>query len=444
VKPVRLLIALVILAGLGGAVWYSEKHPASPETKTDEKTVKILTIPADQIKRLQFSRAAGVGDEFTLERGDDGKWKITAPKPYKADETPVGTMVSNLSSLSTTQVLSENNTDWATYGLDKPKLIVTVTQKDGKQNKVSFGFDAPASSVVYARLDDQPRLFTVPSFIKASLDNRLTDVRDRHLVPFDDTKVARMELTAKGQQPIEFSKAGQNWQIIKPRPMRADSNAVDEIMRAAHNAIFDSVLDESANPPAKYSFSSPVATLRVTDAAGAYTLTIAKEPEKASDKDKSSSTTQNYYAKSSALPGVFRISSTLPDALNKSLDTLRNKKLFDFGFSDPQKLEMRDGDTSMVIEKKGDKWVRSDAGSKELPSDKVQALVDDLRNLTAKEFTSDDAAAQSKYGLDKPKVEARVTSGDGKTTERVVMSSANSKAGRNVVRQLEVLRSPGK
>jgi hypothetical protein len=415
VKPLRLLIAVVILGGLGGAVWYSERHPPSPETKTNTASQKILTVPQDQVKRLQFTRPGGSGDEFTLEKGDDGKWKVTEPKVYKADETTLNTMLSNLTSLTADQVLSENNTDWATYGLDPPKLVVTMTLKDGKQNKVSFGLDAPASSVVYARLNQDGKLFTVPSYVKASLDERLVDVRDRHLMPFDDSKVARVVLTANGQT-LEFSKAGSDWQILKPRLMRADTFSVDDMVRSAHNLIFDSVIDESGKPPAKYSFSSPYEVLEVTDASGTYALTVGREKQK-------DSTTYTYYAKTTAMPGVFQISSTVPDALNKNLDSLRNRKLFDFGFNDPAKVEVRDGSSQMVIEKKNGKWLRTDAGNKELPADKVQTLIDHLRNLSATSFPSDDASAQSRYGLNKPTLEAKVTSDDGKRVEHVLMAA---------------------
>jgi len=123
------------------------------------------------------------------------------------------------------------------------------------------------------------------------------------------------------------------------------------------------------------------------------------------------------------MPGVYKIASSVTDALNKKLEDLRNKKLFDFGWSDPQKLEVRDGEVRLTIEKKGDKWLRADAGNKELPSDKVQSLIDNLRNLSSKAFTADEAPAQAKYGLGKPVADAKVTSDDGKRVERVLIAA---------------------
>ena len=405
-KPIRLLIALVILLGLSGAVWYSERHP--PQPKSESKTEKILTLEQDQIRKIHVTRTAG--ESVTLEKSDDGKWRITAPKSYKADESTASSMVSSLASLNADQVIEEKNTDWATYGLEPGKLHAEITLKDGKQHKLTLGEEAPTSSGVYARLEGSPRLFTIASYVKSSLDKSVQDLRDKRVLPFESEKVSRVTVVTK-DRTLEFGKAGSAWQIVKPSPMRADNYAVDDMVRAVRDANFESILDESEKPPPKYSFASPHAAFEAVDPGGVHKLTIGK------DKD------SNYYASTTAMPGVFKIASSVADALNKKLEDLRNKKLFDFGWNDPQKLEVRDGEVRLTIEKKGDKWLRADAGNRELPSDKVQTLIDNLRNLSSKTFTADEAPAQAKYGLSKPVADAKVTSDDGKRVERVLIAS---------------------
>lgn len=412
-RPLRLLIAAFILLGLAGALWYSEKHPPKPK-EPETKTEKVIAVEQDKIQRVQVAHPAG-GDTITLQKGDDGKWRITEPKQYKADESSVNSMVSNLASLNADQVVAEKNTDWTSYGLEPGKLKIDVSLKDGKQYKLTLGDDAPTSSGIYARLDGDQRLFTIASYVKSSLDKPVADLRDKRVLPFDSDKVSRVTVTTE-DHTLEFGKAGSTWQIVKPKPMRADNNAVDDLVRSVRDANFDSVLDESDKPPAKYSLSSPYATFEAVDPAGAHRLVIGKEGK---EKD------VTYYAKSSDMPGIFKISSSVADGLSKNLDALRNKKLFDFGWSDPQKLEVRDGDLRMTVEKKGDKWLRTDAGNKELASDRVQSLIDNLRNMSAKAFAADEVPAQAKYGLSKPVAEAKVTSDDGKRVEKVLIAAAS-------------------
>ena len=51
--------------------------------------------------------------------------------------------------------------------------------------------------------------------------------------------------------------------------------------------------------------------------------------------------TRTTYAKSSAVEGVYKVAADVGDALDKGLDDFRNKKVFDFGFSDPSKVDVK-------------------------------------------------------------------------------------------------------
>ena len=83
----------------------------------------------------------------------------------------------------------------------------------------------------------------------------------------------------------------------------------------------------------------------MTDAAGTQQLEVRK------DKDKT------YYAKSSVVEGVHKLTEEIGDGLDKSLDDFRNKKMFDFGLSDPSKIEIRTARSRWSSRKSGDKWM---------------------------------------------------------------------------------------
>jgi hypothetical protein len=203
-----------------------------------------------------------------------------------------------------------------------------------------------------------------------------------------------VELQAKGQT-LEFGKNGQNeWQIVKPRPLRADSSAVTSLVDKLRDAKLDtSELPEDAAK--KFAAAAKVGTAVVTDSSGAQTLEIRK------DKD------NNYYAKSTYTAGVWKTSADTGGALDKGLDDFRNKKLFDFGFSDPSKVELKTG----VYTKTGDKWM---SGAKTMDNASVQTLIDKLRDLGATKFPE-------KGGGDAV-FEATVTSNDGKRVEKVAIT----------------------
>ena len=127
------------------------------------------------------------------------------------------------------------------------------------------------------------------------------------------------------------------------------------------------------------------------------------------DKDK------NYYAKSSVVDGVYKISSDLGDALDKSVDDFRSKKLFEFGFSEPTKIQLQNA----TYQKSGEKWM---SGGKEMDAITIQGLIDKLRDLSATKFADQGGGSEV--------FEASVTAPDSKNnprTEKVIITKNNDK-----------------
>jgi hypothetical protein len=153
------------------------------------------------------------------------------------------------------------------------------------------------------------------------------------------------------------------------------------------------ISDEDAKKAAAaYGPGTKVATASVTDASGTETLEVRK------DKDK------NYYAKSSAVDGIYKVTADLGDGLDKKVDDFRNKKLFDFGWTDPNKIDIG----KAAFEKSGDKWM---SGAKQMDAPSVQSVVDKLRDLTAGKFLDSGAGT--------PVLDITVSSNNGKRVEKV-------------------------
>jgi hypothetical protein len=386
-KPKGLLIAVVLLAGLSGLVWWSNKKQADVKPAADT-TVKILTIPDDQFQDIRIKTVADTVIE--LNRANN-KWAMTQPKPLAADQDAVASIVSALGSLNADKTVDQKATDLHPYGLDIPTLDVTIAKKDGKTAELLIGDATLDNAGYYAKLAGDARVFTVASATKTTLDATPDTLRDKRLLTFDPDKLTRVELQVKGQS-IEFGKNGQNeWQIVKPRPLRADSSAVQSLVDKLHDAKFDNT-ESAEDAVKKFAGAAKVSTVVVTDSAGTQTLEIRQ------DKDKA------YFAKSTVVEGAWKTTPDLGDALAKGLDDYRNKKLFDFGFNDPNKLELK----GATYTKSGDKWM---SGAKTMDNATVQALIDKLRDLSATKFAEKGGGAAA--------FEVAVTSNDGKRVEKV-------------------------
>jgi hypothetical protein len=404
-----LLVAVVLLAGLGVGLYFSNKEKAAEAAKPPaDAPPKILALTEGDIIKVALKKKGA--DETVLQKSD-GKWQIIAPKPYPADQDAVSQLVASVANVSGDRIVDEKASNLSAYGLKNPALEVDITGKGGKVSKLEIGDDTPTNSGSYAMVAGDPRVFTVASYVKTGVDKSANDLRDKRLLTFDQDKLSRVELMAK-KQDIEFGRDKDQWQIVKPKPLRADGLQVDEMLRKLKDAKMDLTLSDDDTKKAAAAFASgmQIATVKLTDPSGTQQIDVRKVKD-------------DYYAKSSGVPGVFKVTAEVGTGVDKSLDDFRNKKLFDFGFNDPTKIQMHANGKAYDFQKGGDDWY---SNAKKMDSTSVQSFLDKLRDLSASKFIDTGT-------LGTPTMDITVVSNNGKLNEKLLIA----KQGAEYVAQRE-------
>lgn len=398
-----LIFAAFVLLALVGALYWSEHRKPGAETvkASGDAAPTILKLDEGAIAKVELKKKDA--EPIVLTRESSGAWQITQPKRFGADQSVVSAALSTLSSLNSERLVEEKASDLKQFGLDRPAVEVDITEKDNKARRLLIGDETPAGSAVYAMLAGDPRVFTMASYHKTNIDKNLNDFRDKRLLTVSTDKISRLELIRKNQE-IEFGRSKDEWQILKPKPLRADSSEVGELARKLSDARMDlsgsdSDLKEAAST---FAHATPVATAKVTGQSGTQELQVRK------NKD-------TYYAKSSAVEGTYKVDADLAHALDKGLDDFRNKKLFDFGFTDPTKIEMHSGSKAYFLTRSGADWW---SNGKKMDAGSVQSLVSKLRDLDASKFVDSGFASSS--------IEITVTSDDGKRIEKVSIAKSGN------------------
>jgi hypothetical protein len=394
----KLLIAAVLLLALGGGWYYSNKMEAAKAAKPPaDVSPKVLLVSEADIAKVALKKKSA--EPTVLERNNANKWQITAPKAYLADQEAVNSLVTSIATVNSDRVIEEKAGDVSSYGIQAPSFEADITMKDGKTKKLLIGDDTPTNSGSYVMVEGDPRVFTVASFVKTGIDKSVNDLRDKRLLTFEQDKLSRVELIAK-KQDIEFGRDKDQWQIVKPKPLRADGLQVEELIRKVKDAKMDLAVSEEDAKKAATSFGSatPVATVKLTDPSGTQQIEVRKSKD-------------DYYAKTSVVEGVHKVTADLGTGLDKSLDDFRNKKLLDFGFTEPSKIEIHDNVKSYSFQKTGEDW---NANGKKMDSTSVQSLIDKLRDFAATKFI--DSGAFPAATMD-----VTVTSNDGKRVEKLLI-----------------------
>ncbi len=195
------------------------------------------------------------------------------------------------------------------YGLTTPNEQVKITRKDGKVQTLLVGDDTPTGSGAYAKVDNDPRVFTIASYVKTSLDKTSKDLRDKRLLTFNSDKLTRVDLTAKGSS-VEFGKNNQNeWQILKPRPLarrrpcRWTTGPQAQGRQDGHHRH-----GRGRQESRRRIFHRHACSCRRR-----YRRNGTQQIEVRKDKDK------NYYARSCVVEGIYKVASDVGDGLDKGL-----------------------------------------------------------------------------------------------------------------------------
>jgi len=308
-------------------------------------------------------------------------------------------MLSSLSSLNSDRLVEEKASNFNQYGLSEPTLQIGVTEKNSKTHQLLVGDDTPTNNGAYVRVEGDRRVFTLAAYNKTTLDKSVNDLRDKRLLTLESDKISRIELIANKQE-IEFGRNKDQWQILRPKPLRADSAQVDELLRKLTDAKMESGSEtDSKKTASAFTSGARVAIAKLTTDSGTQVLELRK------NKDE-------YYAKSSVVDGVYKASNDVGQGFYKKLDDFRNKKLFDFGFSDPDKIEIHDGSKAYFLTKGGQDWWSGDG--KKMDATSVESLIDKIRDLQATKFLES--------GFNTPSIDVTVSSNDRKRREKALIA----------------------
>lgn len=387
----KLLIAAAVLAALSGVLWWSSKHPDWGTDKKEQAETPVLVNVSDvALDSIDIQKKDG--PKISLER-KAGKWSITAPEAYPADQNAVSSIASSLSPANADSVIDDKPGDVAKYGLTNPSLTVNVHEKGGRSDQLTFGDEIPGgSSMVYLRVRGNPKVYAVASSLKTAFDKSLNDLRDKRLLTFEQGQLTQVDLNH-----IQFGKNSQSeWTIVQPQHYRADNFAVEELLRKLSEAKMDLAATPADAEKAQHGFASgtPVASIKLVDSSGTQTFEVHKSGD-------------DYFGKSSVVNGVYKLDADLGKQAQKPLEDFRNKKIFDFGFSDPTRVEIQ----GKTFTKSGSDWKLD---GKTMDSAGVQALIDQLRELAATSFATE--------GFTTTNATIGVVSNEGKRTEKVEFS----------------------
>jgi hypothetical protein len=405
-KFLNTLIALVLLAAAWGGITLYDKHKSKekPPVETSTQT-KIFSVDAQHIQSISFKPRDG--EAFTCRR-EGGKWEITDPHPLQVDQGNFSSILNSLTTATSDEVVDPHPASVKEFGLDPPSYTIDVTT-DAKPASFTLllGDDTPTSGGLYAQVSGDPKVFTLASYLKTSLEKKVFDLRDRRALTLEADQLQKIGVQYKDASwTLEKNPEGV-WDLVLPPAVRADRFTVDGLVSQLRGLTMQTIAEDDKKKNGDYGFGAPEVRLQLTGSDGTQTIVVGKKEKDA----------ERYFAQNSALDPVFTLNADFVTQFKKNDADLREKDLFSFSSFDVKRAEIDTPKGHWVFEKQANQWKETAPKAKNVNSDKMDTFLTHLRDLRAESFPKGGNIAD--FGLAKPAYRFSIQSGDKNTTETV-------------------------
>jgi hypothetical protein len=260
---------LVAATALGGVYLYATRHATTTRQGEERSTNLIKLYRPDQLTEIGYERE---GVRFTLRReatdaGEGHIWKIQqGPSTELADSFGVDRALGTFEFLFPQRVVNESEVDRRGFGLDTPRLRVTLKMGD-KQTTLTVGGPSPRpDNSVYVEVDGKVSVIKREGL--ATVDLPPDAFRTRTLVPYLSSDLKAMSFAAEGASYSLEKGVATTWKLASgpEAGTRVDRFLLDRLLSGFADLKAESFLDENAARQAQQ--GARTLTVRMTLADG--------------------------------------------------------------------------------------------------------------------------------------------------------------------------------
>jgi hypothetical protein len=365
----RLVLLALVVVALGAYILLVERH--APTTDQLKEREGKLFASFDQAKATKLTIENSHG-RFVLAKEKDA-WTLTAPLADDANQGAVTGLLYSLSALKADRTFKAGEVKPAEYGLDKPKLQLTVDAEGGKSYTLKLGNELPLGNEIAAVAGSGP-VVLVSKSIASDLDKDLSGWRSDRLAQVYSTDVASLTVAnASGQ--VALAHAGPLWTITSPSPDLADRDRAEAVINDVSGARIKEFVDNA--PDLKAMGLDPrrfgVTIIRRAPNAAPITLDFGNERDAKGTAEVACKRGDR----------VFWVEAKTVAHLAGPWQQWRSQKLVEFDSWAAEKFELAAGAAKATLERAGGVWK---SGAVEVDGDAVSRRLEDLSTLQVKAF----------------------------------------------------------
>jgi Domain of unknown function (DUF4340) len=244
-------IALVVLAvGTAAYAYVVDRERVSDADRQSRSADVFPSFRVDDVRRIELEHGS---EKLVLDRPPAGAsapqasassgsgWAMTSPRPDATDPAAIDVLLRELDLARRVRDVQAADA----RGLDAPRVRGTVAVGP-VEYRFALGSDAATpDGAAYMRVEGEGT-FVVGRALKVQLLRGADAYRDRTLVPYGASDVARVELRAPVGGVVVLERHGTAFRVGGTNGLRASRAAVDHLFEALADARAESFVDDGA------------------------------------------------------------------------------------------------------------------------------------------------------------------------------------------------------
>ncbi|MFN4261014.1 MAG: DUF4340 domain-containing protein [Gemmataceae bacterium] len=373
---------------------------------------RILDFKADDLAGLLIQR----GEEQYQLRRNANDWRLTEPVSSAADARKVNDLAAELGRLEVVEFVHDQPTpdDLAQYGLDKPRLSVSLSFSDDKQptRTLLLGKQRDNQTEYFAKLTDLPVVFVIPKDIHDDLDRgalAYLPLRQWQVAP---QTITELRIEKRGEPAYRLSRVANDWRLTGPfeaHDLRVSTLA--DLLDDLEQLSCQRYVALRAKDLTEYGLDQPY--LKLTLLSQAKPTPDAAEPTTAEQVlliGNPAGAEGERFAKRGDNDAIFILGKSELSALDHDALYWLDRNLLSVNRRAITRIE-KTGDHPWTLKRQGDEWqVEATAPSFTPGAEPLDDLLEVWTNLRAEGFAAYGPEVKwADYGLDKPFAKLTVT-----------------------------------
>ena len=280
----------------------------------DLRSRALFPVPRESAVRIEVLGEPLARKSVRREEGGDG-WRFDEPEPAQAGRDEIARVLDDLNAWQVDSFVRDEDGDLKPYGLDPPRTVIALTDRQGRRTAVEIGGAAHEKGRIHVRWSGKPFVMTAVEAPVLELERPAENLYSKYVIQLGAAEIVAVVVSPGGSgSPGGFTlrRAGSKpeaqgakktprpekkrpesldgppaWEIVEPgkEPFAGDADRLRGILETLQLLLVKRYIPQpKGDLPPETGLGSPLLRLEVsTDAGARHILTIGR-PAQGSDE----------------------------------------------------------------------------------------------------------------------------------------------------------------